>query len=1267
MNKSGRRFVYSLGVLACALPLAINSSAISEGKAEGLFDYSNSLDVAYINSGDLLAKSGVQLDPSEVNYLNTFSAFQLSYSEAYRHGDVKTSIIGDDLLVFAKEKTYSDENGRSWTWVPKSVQGDENILFLPYKDLYVAEISGGASKENVNINYELSLDVSQQVFNSFIDKSYNDAVSFENLYNQYEDDLDYYNHMAKSQDEYDAQKAAYDAYKVAYQNYLVEKENYENYLLDKAKYDENLVRYNNYIVEKAKYDEDLKKYNQYQEDLNYYLQNKDELWKEWNEYGAKWVNSRYQMEAMHIPYEQDTVRNRSLASYILSGTVATVLARKSELSVLGVPSDLIDAADSSTKALRNVFSEYDKLLNNSERYSYYYLGWELIIKPNTNILLRSLERLIRYQSVRNNAKDRGKLDDFNTLIFQLIYFANAINDEPVYNYEAFNPVTEKGDMSRPGAAYLNEDYVIDGYTYKTWLKGIDFIDVNGVAKPTTGDWPTVEPKDKQPPAPPAEVPMPVEPVVVNKPTPPPVAVDPGEAPKEVLQPIPYDPDAIEPTIPSILLNPVNKALLDAKKAGKVVSKEKLTQPVEIIVDGQRNIVVSDYLSKVAVFHDYEYKPKDFIFFDTGVEYFEIPVHPEDTLHTEYYFDFWTDELGDDPQEVELGLLDESTRLYPVFDPGPDQIYEISWIYPDEEEPLVSKVPGGRMPTAPKTPVKEETEEHYYVFSGWSPSLVKADSNATYEATFTELDIFDVVYDIDGNEIYDRVKENYLPNPPNTLQLPNGTYYVIKGWEEEFVPTTEVVTYHAIFEKYYTITWQILDESYTERYLEGSEISYKGEIPDTIRHETMYEQFKFASDDFGKADSNKTIVGNYVNYSYPQVILEIDNISIDLSGQYLIGEEVDKPTTYNTDLYHYDISGWVETDHGYRAIYTKTPFISGDVTYKYVNEALQVDVVHSGEEEPSNVYTVDVGYLFSQIEANEISSSAMNINFGNGKVELSNTTVDSLVQNQAAEISFEFVNEGNNSYSFKLIVKNADNEEIDLSNIYAQVTINENIDYLHSQIYADGEEVNADISYGKVSLRAHPNQLYQIKPTYSVSIQASSAVSYNLSQESAQPGELISLQYSVAKGYELSQIIVRTKGGQNVEIDSQNRFQMPADDVVINFNCKKNRYTLNLYVDDVLYATYNVDYGSTVSLPTNIKKVGTESEEYLFKGWGIEGESLVVTENTDLHAEFVIVEKEKESQNEPSNAVKIAGYVAVGGLVGGLTIALFFIFRKISKH
>ena len=1254
MNKSRQRLFYSLGVLTCALPLALSTSSISKGNAEGLFDYSNGTHVAFLGGGDLLAKSGTEIDQREVNYLNANNSLSLAYSEAFLDDDVRTSVVDDKLYIFAHEKSYKDQNNRQWTWTPVSLETNPKTMFVNYDNLYVAQYDD-TSINNLKINYQLELSVAPEVLNSYRNKAYQDALSLDNIYQKYLDDEAYYERRPDSEDEYQTQLAEYEQYLEDYQAYLNKEENYEAYLISKAKYEEDLAKYNEYLSAKQQYEADVIACKQNQEDWAYYLANHEQNLKEYNEFGIKYENSRYQLSAMQIAYEQDTARSSSLSQYMLSSTVESVLARKDELTVLGVPSDLVDAADSATVKLRTCFREYDELDSDEARYSYYYINYNYI-KSNANILLRSLERLGRYPSVRNVAEDRGKLPQFNTLIFQLIYFCNAISDTVVYNYEAFNPVTGKGDMSKAGAAILDENFVMDGATYKSWLKGYEFIDTAKTATPTTGILPTQQ--VVLIPEPPT-LPVPVEPTAVSKPVAPSVVTEPTE-PDEVLEPIPYDPDAVPPDFPSILENQINHDLLNAYLQDKVSERDVFTDPIDITLDGSREIIVNEHLSNVAIFHDYQDNPTQFVFFTSGVEYNgEVPTHPADEQFTEYHFTYWTNELGDDPVQVDLRTISESVNLYPVFDHGERQRYDITWIYPDGNE--VTNVAYGTIPSAPRLPLKEETDDHYYVFSNWSPVLSEVTGEATYEAIFEEKDIFDITYNIDGNEVVQREKEDYMPNAPQNLQLSSGTYYVVTGWEEPLSSIEENTTYHATFDKYYTITWKILDqEPYTERYLAGSPVSYKGNIPDPILEELYYKEFQF-DQALGYANDNRTITATYVNHAYQSVVLKVDGNTVPLERSYIEGEEIDKPTSYNSAYYHYDITGWNKNGNTYYAVYTKTRLIGDDIYFGYVGETMKID--------PSlkHLNSVDLGYLFTKMKENEVAICPIKIVFDDGEIVLTATQVKYLALKGAVTIGIEFNDLGNRSYSLKVYVHNGSGEDIIIDDFFPEVTLNKNVDYLHSQVYLHDEEVNASLTYGCVKLRAQINETYEIIPTYSVLIRASNSVAIDLNQEQGRVGDKIHLSYIVQKGYKLVLLSARTRGGKSVTIDSNNDIVLPADDVVVNFVCEKVQYTLKLYVDDALYASYLVNYGDTVNLPTYIKKVGDETFEYLFTGWGINAETISLTEDTELHAEFIKVEREQKSEKKTSNIVKIAGYVAVGTLVAGLGVGLFFIFKKISKH
>lgn len=63
-------------------------------------------------------------------------------------------------------------------------------------------------------------------------------------------------------------------------------------------------------------------------------------------------------------------------------------------------------------------------------------------------------------------------------------------------------------------------------------------------------------------------------------------------------------------------------------------------------------------------------------------------------------------------------------------------YTITWKNWDESTLAVFRIKSGEMPVySGSTPTKPETDQYTYTFTGWTPSVVAASGNATYEATF----------------------------------------------------------------------------------------------------------------------------------------------------------------------------------------------------------------------------------------------------------------------------------------------------------------------------------------------------------------------------------------------------------------------------------------------------------------------------------------------------------------------------------------------------
>ena len=228
---------------------------------------------------------------------------------------------------------------------------------------------------------------------------------------------------------------------------------YYEYLDALAIYEEQLAAYNSYLTKVAAYQEKVDAYNAYLvalEEYNYYNNYKNlypVLLDEYNlnvvayiEYTAKMDKIRAQLAVFETGlFEHVTYLERDLYSCIMGDIVNSVLNREDEI-VAGVPSakGAIRDAASATRVLREIFGNYALLDSEAERYAFYISNYAAI-KENVILLAQTLYDLYRYDIVRTGVHvgmegSGGKTDKYVIMVSQLILFANAISDEPVYSY-----------------------------------------------------------------------------------------------------------------------------------------------------------------------------------------------------------------------------------------------------------------------------------------------------------------------------------------------------------------------------------------------------------------------------------------------------------------------------------------------------------------------------------------------------------------------------------------------------------------------------------------------------------------------------------------------------------------------------------------------------------------------------------------------------------------------------------------------------------------
>lgn len=1259
MNRGRRRVLYSLGVLICASLCALVSSTVTNVKAEDNFNYASiSNEKKTLGFGSILKQAiSSPMDEREINYLDSLANYKLQYSESFNKNNVHSARLDGDLYVFAEDSSYVDEAGRTHTWKPVAVVANENRYnIIDFGEKHFVKIPDSAKNINkINIEYKTSISLPSSLINPNINLAYTDAISLNDQYDQYLVDLASYNNMPSSLEEYNERQKAYEEYVEAYHAYLSKYENYQIYLEKYEQYLENEAKYQQYLLDKEAYDQAMIRYRENQDEWVYYNENHERNLKEYNEFGRKYDESRYQINAMNIANTVDTQVKNSIKDYVLGTTVTEVLSKKDELSVLGVSMLVIDEADVATKYLRTVLREYFALKTDEERYAYYYTNYKYIVS-NTLQLTRALANLVKCEPVMNVCREKGKEKQFKMLVAALVYFSNAIYDKTVYNYEAWDSIRQIGDMSKPGAAILDENYLVLGNTYKQVLQGYNFIDTNQVATPSTGIWPTQQviliPE-------PEHMSMPIAPEVVKKEVAPEVVEEPI-APTPVIAPTPYNPDATEPILPLALQVETNMKLVEAYREGKIVQHSKLSSDVQIQLNGSIEVSVAEVEQKLAIFVDYQNNPLDYVLFNLGEEVNytkEIPTRPGDAIHAKYLFDYWS--LTIDGSEIDLKNLTESTIIYPVFAGGETLHYLITWNI--NGEIFTTDVLAGKIPVCPvSNPSKPETDNKYYVFNGFTPAIVPALENATYTALFIEKNIFDIKYVIDGNIIINKEKEGFIANAPSVYSAPDGTYYEISSWDKIPSVITEPTTYTATsFKKYYTITWKYGDVVEKQLFLENTPVVYSENFPVQRQEDGFYVFTWSEHDEF--AHGNAVITGSYVRHSYPVIVLTIDQYELVLTGQYIDGEEIIKPTIYYGETCYYEITGWEDGGSGnYIADFIKHEYFDSNVAVHLQNNGYYVNASKNTDN------SLDLALFLSIIGENNLPAVPLTVHFKNGDIKFSSTQVQYLALRQIKDISLSVTSFGNNAFVVRLNLLDSLGNPVAVPDLTPDVIIKESFDSIHSYLYLDGQQVNASFDQNGLSARLRPNTDYNVIPTYNVELISGANVSAQVSQKSGNVGDKIHLSYEIKNGYKLQEIKITSKTGKQVNLDENNDFIIPASDVVIQIVVVRETYTLELYIDDELFATYSCRYGDVITLPTYVKKVGTEEYEYVFAGWGIYSESIEIKSNTKLYAQFNKIAIEKPSEKKASNLLNTANIVMVSVIGAGLVAGIVIILVKIRK-
>ena len=1246
-------FPVTLCVVACFL--CCFYSQTKQANANN-YDYSLSNDKYTLNAKDIFVKEIGEPNELEEDYLSSLD-YKLSYSENPEKGNVITSLIDKKLYVFAYKYTGVGTNGENVEWIPDSFTfNNEKFNFVLEGDHYVG-IADNYSKQKDEL-------VVKYTFDAPIEKEDAEEI-FNGAYNYGKEQ----NAIKDSQiAEYNAAKAKYDQYLLDLEAYNQNKIEWDNYDAATESYNIYLEKYNDYQAKNAKYlenkaawdeyNEQYAKYIKYLSDLAYYNENHEQNLIDYNNFYPTYQKFEYRLNAMNLIYKNMAPINRNIYDQVMGDSVTQVLNQKNDLVALGVDEDVIDKAYEATLELRIIFEAYKSKATDEQRYSYYKNNY-FVIKTNVEDLLRALDKLYRSAFVPEAIASMGKdkTQKYLNLVAQLAYLANAIDDKDIYNYEGWNGIS--GSLKRSGAKLIDDSWTFIGKTWRQYLEGEEFLDVNSdtlTAYPLESKFPSEvvvlleEPEPVEEPTAPTEVlTEPVEPEKVEQP----------QKPTNKLE----KPEVVnEPKLSDYLTSSEKEYIYaEAYKNGELVQHKEITEKEYIKFECSVSINIEDKIQKVCRFLNYDgtYLWQDF-FNSHPIYNGKTPFKEQDEMFNDYLFQGW-DDLNDNA--IELSNIEESCEIKARYLGRNLDEFDITYIIGDRTETITCYV--GYLPTLPDDISIPETDTHFYVFSDWDKELEVVHKAETYTAIFEEKNKYTIEFDINGTLTSQIVKEGELPNIPINPSKPDSdnNYYEFIGWDQDITNAECNKKYTALFSehKYVVISWSIDGNVQKEQFKPGATVKFTGETPLKNNDADYYYLFTGWDKTLGfEAAEDLTITAEFEQKRFIHATWYINEATI--SKDFKQDELVVNPIvdSYFDDCYVYTLNRFEKLSSSTKYdMYFTAKFDRDYILYSH-NVGVRIYV----QNNIINIYLndqkdIDLSPLFNLFDQG-YQMGDIKIHGNSYSIVISRLQLQLLINKGCHTISLNYNNVGNKEYSFSVDLLDGNNQKLqDIGNALIKLEINDTFDSLRSFVYSNDIKQTADLTDTSVTLDVKPCTKYDIYPIYSVTILDVDGAEIRSSALSGRFGDEIVLEYTINQGFIFQNFVISETNGQIC--NTTEKYTIKGYDITIGMTVSKIQYTINFYVDGEIYATSYVFYGEKINPPEYVSKLSTETTRYVFEGWDKNVE--VAYQNEDFHAIFSEIEIPKPPVNNKVSVVTIAEIVVISVLSLAIVGALLIIFRK----
>lgn len=404
----------------------------------------------------------------------------------------------------------------------------------------------------------------------------------------------------------------------------------------------------------------------------------------------------------------------------------------------------------------------------------------------------------------------------------------------------------------------------------------------------------------------------------------------------------------------------------------------------------------------------------------------------------------------------------------------------------------------------------------------------------------------------------------------------------------------------------------------------------------------------------------------------QVGAEIIDSQTVKSGEYPVAPaNITRDPLGNT---YYTFSGWDTTiseatsDKIYIAQFEGHQIIE-DASFEGSNENLLIKVNRS-------ISSVNIERFLNLVKEGKINANKFTFFFKDGNVCFDKNEVVYLANMGAKTLSLSVIR-NENDIAVEPIILDGHFQKVTSSSLVLEVEVNNVSDPVNARVFVGEKEIAHEIKDDsnlifelKLGNVATVNYFYKVtfdETINNINLKLNGEEVYFGASYEFKKGDEINIVATAKDGMDLTSIYCTDKHGQT-NVPTNNRITVTSD-VVIGASVEYIVYVVNFYVDDVIFQSVRTTYGSLISVPENIKKPSTDSENYVFINW--DKNVTYVYEDMDIHAVFQTVTNDElsDGKKEVTGGLTQGQKLSIGILafvVGGVVVTLIIVATKSHK-